>query len=163
MPSLRTRKTAAPPSSPVTSPPSPQVDTHALRSLVGYNVRRASLAIVGVFMERMAPYALNVVDFSVLRLVESNPGITSRQLCATLNVLPPNLVGIVATLERRGLIERQPHPNDGRAVGLHLTAQGAALAVEAGGTAEQLELDATARLSAAERNTLIRLLQKIYT
>ena len=90
------------------------------------------------------------------------PGITSRQLCATLNVLPPNLVGLIAALERRGLIERRPHPSDGRAMGVHLTPTGAELTQQAEQTAAQLEEDATARLTAAERKTLIRLLQKVY-
>ena len=66
------------------------VDTRFLETLMGYNARRASLAIVDVFMVRMAPYALRIVDFSVLSLVGRNPGITSRQLCSTLGVLPPN-------------------------------------------------------------------------
>ncbi|WP_440106385.1 MarR family winged helix-turn-helix transcriptional regulator [Acidovorax sp. BL-A-41-H1] len=138
------------------------VDTRFLRTLVGYNTRRASLSIIGVFMERMAVYDLKVVDFSVLSLVAHNPGITSRQLCATLNVLPPNLVGLIAALERRGLIERRPHPSDGRAMGVHLTPAGVELTGQAEQTAAQLEQDATARLTAAERKTLIRLLQKVY-
>ena len=138
------------------------VDTRFLRSLAGYNTRRASLAIIEVFMERMAVYDLKVVDFSVLSLVAHNPGVTSRQLCAALNVLPPNLVGLIAALERRGLIERRPHPSDGRAMGVHLTPTGAELTQQAEQTAAQLEEDATARLTAAERKTLIRLLQKVY-
>ena len=113
-------------------------------------------------MERMAVYDLKVVDFSVLSLVAHNPGVTSRQLCAALNVLPPNLVGLIAALERRGLIERRPHPSDGRAMGVHLTPEGVALTQQAEKTAAQLEQDATSRLTAAERKTLIRLLQKIY-
>ncbi len=139
-----------------------QVDTRFLRTLVGYNARRASLTVIELFMERMAVYQLKVVDFSVLSLVAHNPGITSRQLCATLDVLPPNLVGLIATLERRALIERRPHPSDGRAMGVHLTADGAALTAQAEQTAAQLEVDATARLTPTERKTLIRLLQKVY-
>jgi DNA-binding MarR family transcriptional regulator len=138
------------------------VDTRFLRTLVGYNTRRAALSIIAVFMERMATYDLKVVDFSVLSLVAHNPGITSRQLCATLNVLPPNLVGLIAALERRGLIERRPHPSDGRAMGVHLTPAGAELTQQAEQTAAQLEEDATSRLTATERKTLIRLLQKVY-
>ncbi|RZJ06973.1 MAG: MarR family transcriptional regulator [Acidovorax sp.] len=144
-------------------PTTESVDTGFLRTLVGYNARRASLAVIEVFMERMAVYRLKVVDFSVLSLVAHNPGVTSRQLCATLNVLPPNLVGIVAALERRGLIERTPHPSDGRAMGLHLTPAGVDLTAQAEGTAAELEIDATSRLTTAERKTLIRLLQKVYS
>ena len=144
------------------APASEPVDTGFLRTLVGYNTRRAALSIIAVFMERMAVYDLKVVDFSVLSLVAHNPGITSRQLCATLSVLPPNMVGLIAALERRGLIERRPHPSDGRAMGVHLTPAGVELTEQAEQTAAQLEEDATHRLTAAERKTLIRLLQKVY-
>ena len=163
MSSVRTRK-APPPPCPEDAP-APAVDagdTRFLRSLAGYNTRRASLAIIEVFMERMAVYGLKVVEFSVLSLVAHNPGITSRQLCATLNVLPPNMVGLIAALERRGLIERRPHPSDGRAMGVHLTCEGTDLTAQAEATVALLEQDASGRLTTTERKTLIRLLQKIY-
>ena len=163
--SVRPRKKPQGTTAPFSAPPAQgveTVDTGFLRTLVGYNSRRASLAIIEVFMERMAVYDLKVVDFSVLSLVAHNPGITSRQLCATLGVLPPNLVGLIAGLEKRGLIERRPHPSDGRAMGVHLTPAGADLTAQAEHTAAQLEVDATARLTTTERKTLIRLLQKIY-
>lgn len=156
------RKTPASKTPVAPAPTAEGVDTSFLRTLVGYNTRRASLAIIEVFMERMAVYDLKVVDFSVLSLVAHNPGVTSRQLCATLGVLPPNLVGLIAGLEKRGLIERRPHPSDGRAMGVHLTPAGVDLTAQAEHTAAQLEVDATARLTGAERKTLIRLLQKIY-
>ena len=91
-----------------------------------------------------------------------NPGITSRQLCATLNIQPPNLVGMVNQLQARELILRRPHPRDGRAMGLHLTPEGRKMMKQAEVTAFELEEAATARLSAAERKTLMQLLQKIY-
>ena len=47
-------------------------------------------------------------------------------------------------------------------MGVHLTAAGTVLTAQAEQTAAQLEVDATARLTAAERKTLIRLLQKVY-
>jgi len=130
---------------------------------VGYNARRATLVIVEAFLKHMAVYDLRPVDFSVLSLVAHNPGITSRQLCATLAVQPPNLVGMVNALEKRELIVRRPHPHDGRAMGLHLTPAGKKLVRQAEQTATRLEEEATARLSAGERRTLMQLLRKIYT
>lgn len=138
------------------------IDSGYLESLIGYNARRAALAVISVFMERMAVYDLRPVDFSVLSLVTHNAGITSRQLCSSLGIQPPNLVAMVNTLEKRGLIERIPHPRDGRAVGLHLTAIGKKLMRGAERTAAGLEDEVAARLSASEAKTLIRLLQKIY-
>lgn len=139
-----------------------QVDTSFLDGLLGYNARRASLAVVELFLERMRPYQLRPVDFSVLSLVLHNPGITSRQLCAALGILPPNLVGLVGALEKRELIVRRPHPRDGRAMGLHLTPAGHKLTQAAERTAAQLEGEAARGLSAAELRTLIRLLRKVY-
>ena len=139
-----------------------KVDTRYLQTLMGYNARRAALSIIELFLERLAPYGLKPVDFSVMTTIHHNPGVTSRQLCAALNLLPPNLVGLIQSLESRGLIERKPHPHDGRAVGLHATAKGQALMVQAEQTASDLEIEKTARLTPAQRKTLLELLQKIY-
>lgn len=139
-----------------------QLDTSVLEGLVGYNARRASIAIGATFFERMAPYGLKQADFSVLALLAHNPGATSRQLCATLDILPPNFVSLIAALDRRGLIERRPHPRDGRAVGLHLTAAGHALANETEKIVVDMENELAGRLTERERTTLQRLLQKFY-
>ncbi|MBS0317323.1 MAG: MarR family transcriptional regulator [Proteobacteria bacterium] len=139
-----------------------KIDASYLESLVGYNARRAALAIIDRFLEQMAVYKLRPVDFSVLSLITHNPGITSRQLCSTLAIQPPNLVGMIQALEKRELVQRRPHPHDGRAIGLHLTAAGAKLMQDAERTASEVELAATHRLSSTERKTLMRLLQKIY-
>ena len=160
-PEAATRRRPAP----VPQAPTPwvaQVDTRYLESLLGYNARRAALRVIGEFLPRMAPYGLRPVDFSLLSVITHNPGITSKQLCDVLNLLPPNLVGKIGTLEKRGLLTRQPHPVDGRALGLHLTPEGQALMQQAEITATQLENDAASALTAAERKTLIRRLRKVY-
>ncbi|WP_350296034.1 MarR family transcriptional regulator [Limnohabitans sp. Rim8] len=138
------------------------VDTRFLQSLLGYNARRAALSIIGVFLERLAVYGLKPVDFSVMSVIHHNPGVTSRQLCASLSILPPNLVGLIQSLESRGLIDRKPHPTDGRAVGLHPTDKGVTLMLQAEVTAFELEIDASSKLTAKQRQTLVQLLQKIY-
>jgi DNA-binding MarR family transcriptional regulator len=139
-----------------------QVDTSYLQSLLGYNARRAALTIIEGFLERMAEFGLRPVDFSVMSVIQHNPGVTSRQLCAALNLLPPNLVGLIQSLEARGLIHRQPHPTDGRAWGLHLTPAGESLLAQAESRILASEQQACAGLSTAEQATLKQLLQKIY-
>lgn len=139
-----------------------QVNTDYLESLLGYNARRAALVIIELFLKRMAVYELRPVEFSVVSLIVHNPGITSRQLCSALGLLPPNLVSMIGTFEKRGLIARRPHPSDGRANGLHPTPAGEKLMREAEKTAQDQENDATATLTSVERKTLIRLLKKVY-
>ena len=138
------------------------MDAAFLQSLLGYNARRASLAIIEQFHVDMASFNLRPVDFSVLSLIRHNPGTTSRQLCQTLNILPPNMVVFLKSFEKRQLVERAPHPTDGRAMGLTLTESGEALIQAAEKTAMDSGLKATSGLTESERQTLARLLQKIY-
>ncbi len=141
---------------------SEELHTAHLEALLGYNTRRAALHIIGAFMQNMAEFDLRPAEFSVLSLIRHNPGITSRQLCATLNILPPNLVVILKQFEKRGLIDRKPHPTDGRAIGLSLTEKGDTLVAAAEEVSAASDLSSTQSLTAAERKTLTRLLQKIY-
>jgi DNA-binding MarR family transcriptional regulator len=140
----------------------PVIDTRYLETLMGYNARRAALKAIGLFSQRLVDIDISPVDFSVLSLIRHNPGITSRQLCTALNILPPNLVGKISAMEQRRIIDRRPHPQDGRAVGLHLSAQGEQLVSQAEQAASQLEDDVTSGLTAFEKKTLLRLLQKVY-
>ena len=139
-----------------------KLDAAFLQSLLGYNARRASLAIIEQFHVDMASFNLRPVDFSVLSLIRHNPGTTSRQLCQALNILPPNMVVFLKSFEKRQLVERAPHPTDGRAMGLTLTESGEALIQAAEKTAMDSGLKATSALTESERQTLARLLQKIY-
>jgi DNA-binding MarR family transcriptional regulator len=147
---------------PAAEPCIDEVDASCVETLLGYNARRAALAVIDVFLQRMAPYKLRPVDFSVASLIVHNPGITSRQLCSTLGILPPNLVGMINTLEKRGLIGKRAHPSDGRANGLHATAEGIALLRQAEVAALALEDEVASNLTASERKTLSRLLKKVY-
>ena len=138
------------------------VDARFLQTLLGFNARMAALKAIAAFLGCMAPYKLRIVDFSILSIVHHNPGVTSRQLCDTLNLLPPNLVGKIAALEKRGLLLRHPHPQDGRALGLHLTEAGYALMQEVEPLVSAQEARIASALTAHERQTLMRLLCKVY-
>ena len=138
------------------------IDTQVIEAFLGYSARRASLLILANFVRRLAPLALRPVDFTVLALAGSNPGITSSQLCQLLDIQSPNLVVLVKQLQDRGLIDRRPHPTDGRAMGLHLTTTGRRLVDEATTMAHEADDEASGNLSASERQTLARLLRKVY-
>ena len=57
---------------------------------------------------------------------------------------------------------QQPHPTDGRAMGLTLTNEGRKLMQQAEIAALESDTSAAYQLSATEQKTLMRLLQKIY-
>jgi len=138
------------------------LDQSLLLSLVGYNCRRAYLTIVPHFEERMKKFNLRAVDFSVLSLLHANPNITQKRLSKAVNVSPPNLAILLDKLEERGLLVRQRNPLDKRSQTLVLTPEGTRLCAKAEKTVSELELEATAMLTDAERAELVKLLQKIF-
>eukprot|EP01034_Spumella_vulgaris_P041148 gene41148-50920_t len=75
---------------------------------------------------------------------------------------PANLAILLDKLQERGLLLRQRSPLDRRSQTLVLTPAGLSMCTRAEKTASELELDATAGLTEAERAQLIQLLQKIY-
>lgn len=61
---------------------------------------------------------------SLLVAIKYTPGIGVRELSARERVSPPAMSNHVDRLERHGLVVRTPSANDGRRVGLTLTAEG---------------------------------------
>ncbi len=160
---LRDRAAEAPDDAAGRRPPAMPPGQRALGSLVGYNCRRAYLAVIEQSMKHMSEHDLRPTSFSVLSLVHHEPGLNSRQVAKALGVRPPNLVAIIASLEARKLIERRPDPTDARSLGLHPTADGSRLAARLERLLSRAEIDATAMLNDAERETLIALLARIWS
>src|SRR5215468_9156148 len=70
---------------------------------------------------------LTVTQLSALTSLELAGALTPRELADVERVQPPTMTKIVAKLEDRGLVQRTPHPTDGRQVILAPTEQGRAM------------------------------------
>ena len=87
------------------------------------------------------------------RLAKNGPATTAD--LARAEVMKPQSMGtIVASLEEMGMVERKPHPTDGRQVSIELTAKGAALVKSAGDARRTWLAQAIAQLDEKERETL---------
>ena len=147
------------------SPPrslDPRLDMSQLESLIGYNARRAALHIIDDFNAHLRETALKPVDFSVLSVIAHNANISAHVICKGLDLLPPNIVGILKSLEERKLITRVVSTTDNRQISLSATRSGKALIKKAEQLAAQSDLRATQSISEDERSQLIGLLKKIY-
>ncbi len=69
-------------------------------------------------------------QLSVLASLELAGALTPRELSDAERVQPPTMTKLLAKLEERGLIQRSPHPTDGRQVLLSATETGRALLLE---------------------------------
>jgi DNA-binding MarR family transcriptional regulator len=97
----------------------------SLQRLTGYVLRRASTATLAELSQRLAPLDLRPTDAALLVLLDATPQVTHSEAAETLGLRRPNLVPIVAGLEKRGLLERTRI--DFRSEGLELTQKGRAL------------------------------------
>ena len=104
-----------------------EIDQSRLAALVGYNLRRAYVHVHQRSADQFRAFGLSAAEFSVLVLVDSNRRVTQRRLCNALAASPPNMVGLLDRLKRRGLIERRRDADDRRTWLLSLTAAGARL------------------------------------
>jgi len=69
---------------------------------------------------------LTVVHGLAIRYLDQRADVTAVELAHHLGVKKQSASEIVGTLEQRGLVLRNPHPEDGRARALELTAAGRA-------------------------------------
>lgn len=93
----------------------------------------------------------------VIRIAGRFPGISAGQLAAILHIHPSTLTGVLRRLQRRGLIDRRPHPKDARRAALGLTLRGLRLDVDAPGTIES----AVKQLLATQPREKIRATQEV--
>jgi DNA-binding MarR family transcriptional regulator len=95
-----------------------------LSDLLGYSLKRAQLKVFDDFLHCVAPLQLTPAQFSVLILLDRNPGRNQTEIANTLGILRPNFVAMLDGLEGRGLCTRMRSSNDRRSHVLVLTDKG---------------------------------------
>src|SRR5262249_28182045 len=83
-----------------------------LSELLGYSLKRAQLKVFEDFLRCVAPLQLTPAQFSVLLLLDKNPGRNQTEIASTLGILRPNFVAMLDGLESRDLCARMRSTND---------------------------------------------------
>ena len=109
-------------------------------------------------------HGLTPPHYGVLSVLARDPGSSGADLARASNTSPQAMNGVLATLERDGLIERHPHPTHGRILQVELTAEGERRleaahpvvrglesTIEQGCTADEIAAVKTWLVAAAER------------
>ena len=91
---------------------------------LGYFVRRLQVWIFQDFVRTLASFDIRPAQYSVLVVIEANPGLSQADLADTLGIERARLVRLLDGLEKRGLTRRQPSPIDRRSHALFLTREG---------------------------------------
>jgi DNA-binding MarR family transcriptional regulator len=124
-----------------------------LEDLIGYQLRRASLAFMDGMMRSLEVCELKPVEASVLLLIEANPGITQSEIGRALGIQRTNIAPLIAGFDRRGLIHRTRL--DGRSHGLEITYSGIEVAEQARTAMKAHDTKLIQHLPADTRKTLV--------
>jgi len=138
------------------------LDSGLLPELLGYHLRCAQVAVFQHLNASFRDLDVTAPQFGTLLLIEANPGVSQSSVADALRFDRSTLVQIIDRLERRGLVVRQMSPSDRRSNALRLTLAGTALLAELKERAFEHEDVMARNLSAEERKTLIRLLERIH-
>jgi DNA-binding MarR family transcriptional regulator len=138
-----------------------EISLGLLPSLLGYALRRAQVAVFQNFTEVVGASELTPGQFGVLVVVDANPGLSQTQLGNALGIDRSTVVAVIDRLEERGLVARQPAPNDRRSHALHLSDGGKATLRRLTERVRAHERQIARALSAEEQARLIELLRRV--
>jgi DNA-binding MarR family transcriptional regulator len=93
---------------------------------------------------------------AVLRRLEKSGPATSADLARAEGVRPQSMSTALGLLEKMGLVERKPHPTDGRQINIKLTARGITLRRNSKEETYAWLLRAIAELDRQEQITLFK-------
>ncbi|NUP26502.1 MAG: MarR family transcriptional regulator, partial [Nocardia sp.] len=98
-------------------------DVRALASDLSLAVVRLTRHLRG----RRAESQISLTQLSVLATLGNEGAMTPGALAAKERVQPPSMTRVIASLTDLGLVERNPHPTDGRQIIVSLSPAGQAL------------------------------------
>jgi DNA-binding MarR family transcriptional regulator len=127
-PSIAKPSRSAPRSAPAAKPARPRLlaSVDLSRSL-GYRIRRAQLWVFKDVSRRLAAFDISPAQFSVLSVIDANPGVNQLAIAQSLSIERAGLGRLVDHLERRGVVQRSASAINRRYYVLYLTETGTAL------------------------------------
>lgn len=142
---------------PASSSPQPG---NRLEGFLGYQIRRASAAILADLAQSLQGLDLKITEASILMLIGERPDITQSELGRLLGIKRANMAPLTAGLTEAGLIERIAA--DGRSQGLRLSEAGHAVAIDVEARIIDHETRVLPWLSDDERRALIATMMRVW-
>jgi DNA-binding MarR family transcriptional regulator len=103
------------------------IDLSGLTGVIGYQLRRAQLAVFDDFIRAFAQHNIRPSQYGALTAIDRNPGASQAAIAQSLGVKRSNFVKLIDEFERRALVARREAASDRRANALYLTEAGEAL------------------------------------
>lgn len=142
-------------------PPDAGVDLGAMAESVGFQLRQTSYAVHLAFGRGFSNADAVPRQYSVLHLIDLNPGISVKDLAAAIGVDQSTLVPTLNVCEQRGWIVRERTARDRRLAALGLTEVGRKVLADIQQKLLGHEAEVTADLSPGERRQLLDMLRRV--
>src|SRR6266704_967200 len=91
---------------------------------IGFLLVQARHALTAAMGAALRPHGLTHPQHGVLSVLARDPGLSGADLARATDITPQAANEVLATLERKHLIERRPHPTHGRILQATLTDEG---------------------------------------
>ena len=127
----------------------------------GYLANHMARLFASGLHSRIRAIGLAPAQFMVLLELWERDGMTQKELVVSLDVEQATMANTIARMERDGLVERRPHPRDGRAQIICATPKAHDLKHAAVSAARAQNETALRNLNADDAEQLLRLMQKV--
>lgn len=127
---------------------------------VSFWINRASRLLLRLQDERLRPYGLGMSQMPVLHALEDGGALSQKELAQRARVEQPTMAEMLSRMERDGVVEREPNPEDRRGTLISLSRRARSRWPKGKVELMAVEGEATAGLSAADKAQLLALLRR---
>lgn len=128
---------------------------------LGEIVNRTARLLRQLADRRLAPLGLSSGYLPVLTALMRGERLSQGVLTERAKIEQPTMAATLRRMERDGVIERQPDPDDRRSALFRLTPKAIAQVAAISAAIDSLSEDALARVDATDRTRLWRILQEV--
>ena len=129
-----------------------------IETSVGFLLAKAYQRAWALFKEGLDAYDMTPPQFGLMGFLWLQDGLTQVELSEKSQVDRTTVGGLIDRLEKIGLVERHPHPQDRRAHMIRLTAKGKEMESPLTGLAQRVTAKFTADLDQRDIEDLVRIL-----
>ena len=121
---------------------------------ISYVVARLERALRVEINERVRPHGLTTLQYTTLSILGRRGELSNAQLARRAYMTPQSMSEVIDALEKKGLVERTPHPNHRRVFPAALTPKGRKVLEACDAAVDDLEHEMLAELTPHQAKSL---------
>lgn len=134
---------------------------YVLQEQIGHLLRRAHQRATQIFLETFEEAGLTPTQWAALAMLAQEGSASQNALGRVTAMDPATIQGVIRRLEERGLITREPDPDDKRRTSLRLSPDGEAVVGRYTASAVAVTEKTLSPLTPEERKKFLELLSRI--